>query len=51
MLHLPFNSFRLNKLTENYIVSNNKIKQALKIEILPVRAVDGMKETIKSFSL
>ena len=51
MLHLPFNSSRLNKLTENYIVSNNKIKQALQIEILPVRAVDGMKKTIKSFSL
>lgn len=51
ILHLPFNSFRLNKLTENYIVSNNKIKQALQIDILPVRAADGMKETIKSFSL
>ncbi len=26
VLHLPLNSFRLDKLTENYVVSNRKIK-------------------------
>lgn len=48
-LHLPLNSFRLNKLTENYVVSNQKIKKALGIEKMPVRATDGLTKTIKSF--
>jgi len=33
-LHLPLNSERLKKLTESYVVSNQKIKKALGIEIL-----------------
>lgn len=33
-LHLPLNSLRLQKLTENYIVSNDKIKRALSIDKL-----------------
>ena len=49
ILHLPLNSFRLNKLTENYVVSNQKIKKALGIEKMPVRATDGLTKTIKSF--
>lgn len=49
MLHLPLNSFRLNKLTENYVVSNAKIKSALGIEKMPVNALDGLTLTIKSF--
>lgn len=49
MLHLPLNSFRLNKLTENYVVSNAKIKSALGIEKMPVNARDGLTLTIKSF--
>jgi nucleoside-diphosphate-sugar epimerase len=48
-LHLPLNRDRLNKLTENYIVSNSKIKQALNIEELPIRAEDGLIKTIESF--
>ena len=48
LLHLPLNTHRLNKLTENYVVSNQKIKQALSIE-LPTTAVDGLTKTIKSF--
>ncbi len=47
-LHLPLNSHRLNKLTEDYVVSNKKIKEALSIG-LPVTAVDGLTKTIKSF--
>lgn len=31
MLHLPLNTERLRKLTENYVVSNEKIKKALGI--------------------
>lgn len=47
-LKLPLNTERLNKLTENYIVSNNKIKAALGKE-LPIKAREGLKKTIESF--
>ena len=49
-LRLPLNSERLRKLTENYVSSNAKIKKALGIEQLPVRARDGLTMTIKSFN-
>ena len=49
ILHLPFNSFRLQKLTENYIVSNNKIKRAIGVDRLPVTASEGMAKTLASF--
>lgn len=48
-LKLPLNSERLKKLTESYIVSNQKIKSALGIEELPVSAEEGLVKTIKSF--
>ena len=48
-LHLPLNAERLQKLTENYVSSNAKIKNALGVEKLPVRAKDGLRMTIKSF--
>jgi nucleoside-diphosphate-sugar epimerase len=48
-LHLPLNAERLQKLTENYVSSNAKIKKALGVEHLPVRAKEGLKMTIKSF--
>ena len=50
LLHLPLNTERLRKLTENYVVSNDKIKAALGIERMPVRAADGIMKTIRSFS-
>ena len=50
LLHLPLNTERLRKLTENYVVSNEKIKAALGIERMPVRAADGIMKTIRSFS-
>lgn len=50
LLHLPLNSERLQKLTENYVSSNVKIKKALGIDQLPVRAKDGLTKTIKSFN-
>lgn len=49
LLHLPLNPERLRKLTENYVSSNAKIKQALGVDHLPVRAKDGLIKTIKSF--
>lgn len=49
LLHLPLNTFRLDKLTESYVVSNAKIKRALGIRTMPVRASDGLARTIRSF--
>lgn len=49
VLHLPLNSERLQKLTENYVVSNSKIKGALGIQEMPVSASEGLINTIKSF--
>lgn len=49
ILHLPLNSVRLKKLTENYVVSNAKIKMALEIEKMPINAYYGLTKTIKSF--
>lgn len=48
--HLPLNSERLRKLTENYISSNAKIKAALGIERMPVEAREGLKRTLESFA-
>ncbi|WP_316746896.1 NAD-dependent epimerase/dehydratase family protein [Pedobacter gandavensis] len=47
-LKLPFNTERLNKLTENYIVSNAKIKAALEVEF-PLTIKEGLKITATSF--
>lgn len=47
-LHLPLNTERLKKLTENYIIDNNDIKHALGIEKLPIEAIDGLQQTIQS---
>lgn len=48
-LHLPLNEDRLHKLTENYVVSNNKIKRAIGIDRMPIRAEEGLARTMKSF--
>lgn len=48
-LHLPLNPERLQKLTENYVSSNAKIKAALGIEKMPVDAREGLKITLESF--
>lgn len=47
-LKLPLTTERLTKLTENYVVSNEKIKKALG-KNLPVSAREGLKATIESF--
>ena len=49
IIHFPLNSERLKKLTENYIVSNEKIKNALNISKLPITATEGFTKTIQSF--
>ena len=48
-IKLPLNSERLKKLTESYVVSNQKIKNALNIDQLPLTAEKGLEKTIKSF--
>jgi nucleoside-diphosphate-sugar epimerase len=49
IFHLPLNSDRLNKLTENYVASNSKIKNALGIDKMPIRAEQGLMKTLNSF--
>lgn len=48
ILPLPINSERLQKLTENYVVSNEKIKNQIGKE-LPLSAEKGIEKTIASF--
>jgi nucleoside-diphosphate-sugar epimerase len=48
-IHLPLNTERLQKLTENYVVSNEKIKKTLNIKQMPISATEGFTKTIKSF--
>ena len=48
-LRLPLDSERLRKLTENYVVSNAKIKNALGVSKMPVSAWNGFEKTIRSF--
>ena len=47
---LPLNSDRLKKLTENYVVSNQKMKRAIGIKQLPVDVKEGLIQTLKTFT-
>lgn len=49
LIKFPLNSETVQKLTENYRVSNQKIKTALGIDTLPYTAREGLEKTIKSF--
>jgi nucleoside-diphosphate-sugar epimerase len=49
IIGFPLNSETVQKLTENYRVSNQKIKAAIKIEKLPNTAQCGLEKTINSF--
>ena len=48
VLHLPLNSERLDKLTESYVVSNEKIIRAIG-KPLPFSSEEGFNKTFKSF--
>jgi len=48
VLRLPFTTERLQKLTESYVVSNQKIKSAIG-KPLPVSAKNGLLKTFNSF--
>ncbi len=47
-LHFPLNTERLGKLTENYVVSNQKIKEKLKKK-LPLSSKEGILKTAQAF--
>ncbi|MFN5428359.1 MAG: nucleoside-diphosphate-sugar epimerase, partial [Bacteroidota bacterium] len=47
-LKLPLNSERLQKLTESYVVSNQKIKTAIG-KPFPLSAKEGLMRTFRSF--
>ena len=49
LLRLPLNTERLTKLTETYIVSNKKIKEAIN-KPFPVNSRDGLIKTFQSFN-
>lgn len=49
IIKLPLNSESVQKLTENYRVSNQKIKTAIGIDKLPNTAQEGLEKTLKSF--
>ena len=49
VLHLPLNTERLGKLTEDSFVDNAALKRHLGWSEMPIRAEDGMRSTLKSF--
>ena len=48
IIKFPLNTERLKKLTENYIVANTKIKNALSLTSMPFNASEGILKTLKS---
>lgn len=49
VLHLPLNSLRLQKLTEDYVVSNRKLKDALGMDAMPFTTEEELLLTLESF--
>lgn len=49
ILHLPLNTERLGKLTEDSFVDNSALKAHLGWSQMPIRAEDGMRSTLNSF--
>ena len=50
IIKLPLNTERLDKLTESYLVSNQKLLEAIN-KPLPIQGTTGLIKTIKSFQL
>jgi nucleoside-diphosphate-sugar epimerase len=50
VIKFSLNSERLKKLTESYIVSNKKIKNAIGVKKMPLSAEEGLIKTINSFN-
>lgn len=49
ILHLPLNTERIEKLTEDSFVDNSELKAALGWTQMPIRAEDGMRDTLRYF--
>ena len=49
VLHLPLNTERLEKLTEDSFVDNSELKKRLGWAKMPVSVEDGMRMTLQSF--
>ena len=49
ILHLPLNTERIEKLTEDSFVDNSKLKTALGWPQMPIRAEEGMRDTLCYF--
>lgn len=49
ILHLPLNTERIEKLTEDSFVDNSKLRAALGWKQMPIRAEDGMRDTLRYF--
>ena len=49
VLHLPLNTERIEKLTEDSFVDNAELKKALGWEKMPIKAEDGMRMTLQAF--
>ena len=49
ILHLPLNTERIEKLTEDSFVDNSKLRAALDWTQMPIRAEDGMRDTLRYF--
>ena len=49
VLHMPLNTERLGKLTDDSFVDNAALKKHLDWSQMPIRAEDGMRETLMSF--
>lgn len=47
-LPIPLNSEKLKKLTDSFVVSNKKIKRAIKKE-LPLTTIEGLEQTFKNY--
>ena len=48
ILHLPINTNILNKLTGNFFISNQKLKDAINVEKLPFSTQEGLLKTLNS---
>ena len=50
LLHLPLNTERLQKLTEDSLIDNTALKQALGWEAMPIQAEAGLITTLNAFN-
>ena len=49
VLHLPLNTERIVKLTEDSFVNNSHLKSQLGWKLMPIRAEEGMRRTLRRF--